>query len=968
MVQQQELVLSSWDLTPDSKETSTSLSLRSPVADANWSFTFETIRSNLFRTTFSSESHPLTPFGNARVPKIALDGLHPIVQGGTRSRNIQLNDIEVQVAWGHTPHVSIKWAASPDYLHQDLEHRSYVADGPGAAHYSVYKKRTLHVGLGEKAAPMDLSGRSFVMSATDCFGYDVYRTDPMYKHIPLLINATPQGCVAIFSTSHARGLWSVGTEMDGLWGPFKTYRQAYGGLEEYLIVGKNLQEIVRTYADVVGYPKLVPRWGFGYLAGGMKYSMLDEPRAADALMEFADQLKHHDIPCSGLQMSSGYTVAETEPKTRNVFTWNKYRFPDPEQFIKDYHARGIRLLFNVKPYVLANHPEYPKLVTSAALFTDPKARKSAIARLWSAGGGQSGTGGHLDFTSTSGFQWWYNGVQSLRKIGVDGIWNDNNEFTVPNDDWECALTYNSNNFSPSQKSSNNTIGWWGRALHTELMAQSSHAAVSDLYPDLRPFILTRSATPGTMRFANTTWSGDNVTSWAGMKGSVSLSLNSGYSLLHNSGHDIGGFEGPQPTPELLVRWVQLGIYSPKFAINCYKTSPEDNIVGDVIEPWMHPEVTHLIRAAIKRRYEIMPYVYSLSLESHLYATPPMRWVGWGYESDPEVWKHPLKDGETQFWFGDSMLIAGVFEEGSETARVYLPKSDDKTNNEDQYILLSSSTDVTTYHQAGKWHTLPSPYKSSIPVLAKVGSAIPIGRPHATRADAETEAEWPGLPADDWRGVEIFPPPCQDTNSGSAIAIATSTPAPSPRSKVFTSTWYEDDGTSRFPSILAFDLTYYISTIPTSSPPTQRTSSRPSSASSSDSGIVADISSSSTTAAPADEEVIIVSLNIRPVTRRKDPSDDPAEIVEEKWRPKDNNSSSAVTDYRPLWYTKTRKLDIVLPKGEKRRVVTMSSPVPSIDEGAGDGKGAEKMRFKVGFDALDDLGSDDSGRKVFALAV
>jgi alpha-glucosidase (family GH31 glycosyl hydrolase) len=83
---------------------------------------------------------------------------------------------------------------------------------------------------------MDLSNRQFTLSATDCFGYDALRTDPMYKHIPLLIKAGPEGVVGTFSTSHARGSYSVGSEMDGMWGFYKVYRQDHGGLEEYTMV------------------------------------------------------------------------------------------------------------------------------------------------------------------------------------------------------------------------------------------------------------------------------------------------------------------------------------------------------------------------------------------------------------------------------------------------------------------------------------------------------------------------------------------------------------------------------------------------------------------------------------------------------------------------------------------------------------------------------------------------------------
>lgn len=506
---------------------STALTLKSTDPDS-FQFSFQALRPGLFRTTFSSPSHPLPPHPSTRRPTADLTSVKISSESNGPVKTVNVGDVTATVDWSDAPVVSLQLAGQKTPIHRDLPFRSYVVDSTGIAHYTHYRRGTLHVGLGEKAAPMNLSNRHFIISATDSFGYDVYRTDPLYKHIPLLINATPEGCVGIFSTSHSRGTYDVGSEIDGLWGHFKVYRQDYGGLEEYLMVGKTIQDVVGIYADLVGYPKLVPRWAFGYIAGGMKYSMLDEPRAADVLMEFAEKLKKHDIPCSAFQMSSGYTVAETEPKTRNVFTWNKHRFPDPEGFVSKYHSEGIRIIANVKPYVLASHPEYQKLVDSNAFFTDPRTKKSGVARLWSAGGGESGEGGHIDFTSESGFKWWYEGVKSLRKIGIEGIWNDNNEYTIPDDDWQCALQ---TDVVERDQNVPKDVGLWGRAMHCELMGKSSHDAVVDLMPDERPFVLTRSATAGTMRYAASSWGGDNVTSWDGMKGANSLSLNAGISLL-----------------------------------------------------------------------------------------------------------------------------------------------------------------------------------------------------------------------------------------------------------------------------------------------------------------------------------------------------------------------------------------------------------------------------------------------------
>ncbi|KAH8719257.1 alpha-glucosidase-like protein [Phaeosphaeriaceae sp. PMI808] len=765
-------------------DSDTSVRLRSTSGDFN--FTFEALRPGLFRTTFTSPKHLLPPHRAAPIPKRILNGANSQTSSSEQTKSLNIDGLKANVDWtSGLPLVSLTLAGHKSPIHSDLPHRSYAADGTGIAHYTKYNHGTLHLGLGEKPAPMDLSNRHFVLSATDCFGYDVYRTDPMYKHIPLLINATPDGCVGIFSTSHARGFYSVGSEMDGMWGRFKVYRQEFGGLEEYLITGKTLKDIVTIYADLVGYPMLVPRWAFGYLAGGMKYSMLDEPRACDALMEFAGKLKTHDIPCSGFQMSSGYTVAETEPKTRNVFTWNRHRFPDPAGFLNAFHKEGIRLIANVKPYVLSNHPEYEKLKAAGAFFTDSLTVQSAEARLWSAGGGESGIGGHIDFTSKAGYQWWYDGVKELKRVGIDCIWNDNNEYTIPHDGWQCELT-EPNLIQDNAADYGKDVGFWGRSLNTELMGKSSHDASLEAEPNQRPFILTRSATAGTLRYCASAWSGDNVTSWIGMKGANALSLTAGVCLMQCYGHDIGGFEGAQPSPELLVRWCQQGIYSPRFAINCFKTSPDNNSVGDVIEPWMYEETTPLVRDIIKRRYELIPYLYSLALDSHTTATPPQRWTGWGYESDPEIWANKvLTDGETQYWLGDALLIGGVFEPNAQSAKMYLPK--DASNPDLQYLDLINAPQ--TYYTAGQWVEVEAKWTDSIPVLARVGSALPVGRNEQVLAvgDASNPAN---LPRDDYRAVEIFPP--KGSSNG----------------KAFVNTWYEDDGVSPPPAkISVFEVKY-----------------------------------------------------------------------------------------------------------------------------------------------------------------
>lgn len=781
---QQEFVPKVYELKES--ECNASIHLQSTEAEHPVDFHFEACRPGLFRTTFTSKTHPLPPFPSASKPTPDSSGFQCESDG--RTKTFCCGNIEAKVDWTGVPVVSVGLKGQ-EPLYADLPFRAYALDTGGVAHYTKYHRSSLHMGLGEKAAPMDLSNRHFTLSATDCFGYDVHRTDPMYKHIPLLIRATPHGVVATFSTSHSRGYYSIGSEMDGMWGYFRVYRQDHGGLEMYTMVGRTLQDVVTLYADLVGFPLLAPRWALGYLAGGMKYSMLDTPRASDALMEFARKLERHNIPCSGFQLSSGYTVAETEPKTRNVFTWNRHRFPDPKAFCNAFHAKGIRLIANIKPYILASHPEYERLVKAGALFVDPRTGKSGVARLWSAGGGESGEGGHIDFTSNAGYGFWYNGVKELRKTGMDCMWNDNNEYTIPSDDWALDLSHSAvknafANFSSDRKD----IGLWGRAVHCELMGKCSYDALAEVMPTERPFVLTRSATAGTMKYAASSWSGDNVTSWDSMRGANALSLTAGMCLMQCYGHDIGGFEGPQPSPELLLRWVQLGIHSPRFAINCFKTL-DDNLVGDVIEPWMYPHILPQIRKAILRRYELIPYLYNLMLQSHFTAVPPQRWVGWGYESDAEVWTNKvLKDGEQQYWLGDTLLVGGVYEPGVTDAHIYLPKC----SNDDPGFLNTNAP--YQYLPSSQWATISSPWRSSIPVLARIGGIVPIGKNKQVAAPGDKVNE-ANLPSDDWRGVEIYPPPEEHSDGMST----------------FVNSWLEDDGISPPPAKVAKFVIGYTAT-------------------------------------------------------------------------------------------------------------------------------------------------------------
>jgi alpha-glucosidase (family GH31 glycosyl hydrolase) len=156
---------------------------------------------------------------------------------------------------------------------RDLRARPFALPEHGMMRHWSFDQTRLHLGLGEKAAPIDLTGRKFTLHATDAAWYDSYQTDPLYKHTPFL-TSTPRPTedslhgltYAIFHGTNSIATWDVGGEIDypsGGWS--KRFIQDWGGLEEWITVGRGVEGVVKTHAELAGKPRLVGRDWLGYL-------------------------------------------------------------------------------------------------------------------------------------------------------------------------------------------------------------------------------------------------------------------------------------------------------------------------------------------------------------------------------------------------------------------------------------------------------------------------------------------------------------------------------------------------------------------------------------------------------------------------------------------------------------------------------------------------------------------------------
>jgi len=568
-------------------------------------------------------------------------------------------------------------------------------------HYLRRERGEKYFGLGERAGDMDRSGERYRLTNIDAMGYNARTSDPLYKHIPFYITCRPDAGLAfgLFYDTLSDCVFDFGKELDNYHGPYRFFAADHGDLDYYFIAGPRVDQVVPRFTWLTGRPAFMPKWGLGYSGSSMAYA--DAPDAQARMSEFLDRCAGHGILCDSFHLSSGYTSIDGR---RHVFTWNRSKFPDPAALARSFSAKGVRLCANLKPCLLHDHPLFAEAAQLGLLIANAKGEPSFV-QFW------DGIGAYLDFTNPKTIAWWKAKVkETVLDNGVEAVWNDNNEFEI----WTSnALANNFGEPRPAREC---------KPLQALLMMRASRDAQKENAPDKRPFLVSRSGMAGMHRYAQT-WSGDNSTSWETLKYNLKMGLGLALSGVSNTGHDIGGFSGPAPDPELFVRWVQFGIFMPRFCIHSW------NDDGSVNEPWMYPQATPFICDLIKLRYRLIPYLYDLLWRYHDVFEPIVRPKFFDFPSDPRCWQE-----NDDMMVGRALLAAPVVEPGRADREVYLPLGTR------WYDFWSGEV-----FEGGQTVARPAPWTHPV-LFARESCAIPVNTARQTFTDRA-----------DHRGFMIFPP-------------------------------------------------------------------------------------------------------------------------------------------------------------------------------------------------------------------
>ena len=587
------------------------------------------------------------------------DRLDPLFEGERRriaalevpceetDKSLRFSTATVTLALKKEPFSFSLLTAAGDCVYRDLPERAFEKDQLGRlSHFSCMDREKDHFyGFGEKTGHLDKKGRRLRMSPKDAIGHDPENGDPMYKHIPFYIrlNEDRLHALGLFYHNSYDCVFDMGQEISGYWERYCYYQTDGGDIDLFLLNGPRMTDVIERYTWLTGRTILPTKQSLGYCASTMYYAELEKD-CDQEIYKVIDKHLREQIWIDNFWLASGYSSGE-EDGLRYTFNWNRRRFPDPEGFFERMNALGINVICNLKPGVLKNHPYASYYEERGAFIRTPDGADDATGRWW------GGLGRFIDFTGPAGRVAWKKLLEEniLRK-GTRTVWNDNCEMDgIEDRDSQCDY-----------EGAKGTMAEL-KIIHSNMMAYTAIQALRDVYPNERPYVINRAGFAGIQRYAQV-WGGDNLTDWRTVKFNLATILGMGLSGCANMGCDIGGFAGGAPEGELLLRWIQSGIFQPRFTLN---SANSDNTVT---QPWMYEENLPCVREAYALRYRLLPYLYSLMYEASRTGLPAMRPLFLEFPEDRACYT----DRNLTFMFGPALLVANVVEKGARTRTVYLP--------------------------------------------------------------------------------------------------------------------------------------------------------------------------------------------------------------------------------------------------------------------------------------------------------
>lgn len=384
----------------------------------------------------------------------------------------------------------------------------------------------------------------------------------------------------------------------------------------YLTPAATLKDAARDYARLTGYAPVPPVWAFGYLQG--RWGWTNRAYIEDTLKKFND-LK---IPVDAFiydfewyTKEPDYALPANGLPGFEDFGWNTNLFPNPAKQIKMYQQEGVHFVGIRKPRM--GNSDVLAMMRAKGWNAFPAADTNHV------------TAREVRFDDPGFREWYVEQSAPLLEDRVDGWWNDEGE-------------------------SRFTLYFYWNSAEKEAFGRYE--------PGKRLWTLNRAFSPGLQRLGAAAWTGDIKSSWKSLAATPPSLLNWSLAGLPYGACDIGGFSST-PTPELLSRWIEAGVFFPVMRTHSV-------ISATPHFPWLFgDDALNAIRKAIDLRYRLIPYYYSLAHETFEAGVPLMRPLKMEFPDDSKV-----ANMSDEWLMGPSLLAAPILTPDGRRL-IYLPQDD-----------------------------------------------------------------------------------------------------------------------------------------------------------------------------------------------------------------------------------------------------------------------------------------------------
>ncbi|MBQ0075386.1 MAG: DUF5110 domain-containing protein [Prevotella sp.] len=413
-------------------------------------------------------------------------------------------------------------------------------------------------------------------------------------------------------------------------------------IDYYFMYGKNADGVIKAMRYLTGKVPMLALWTYGFHQSRERYE------SSAQLLDVVRTYRKLGVPFDGIIQDWQYWGSN--------YTWNAMEFINPDfknaqQMIDEVHKRNAKFHISIWASFGPHTKQFKELQDKNLLFNFETWPQSGLP-MWPPRMDYPSGVKVYDAYSKDARDIYWKYLSNMHKMGVDGWWMDSTDpdhhsYKDSDLDGMCAMG--------SYRSVRNLFPYMTvKGVYDHQRAVDSTKRV---------FILTRSYFAGQQRTGANTWSGDVNSSWDAFRKQVPICLNYTLTANPNVNTDISGFfagsyrgkygdgkveHNPQ-FQELYVRWMQFGQWCPMMRSHGTEAYREIYHYGKAGEP-----VYDALLNAIKMRYSLLPYIYSMSWQVSKNDDSYMRALFMDFPKDKNTWNN-----NRQFMFGHNILVCPV---------------------------------------------------------------------------------------------------------------------------------------------------------------------------------------------------------------------------------------------------------------------------------------------------------------------